>query len=93
MRSLNEIRSAVRAVAPLYAVKRAELFGSYANGTASEKSDVDLLVEFAESPVSLFDICGLQETLSEMLQLDVVESPLRADSDLAIEERVCVYGA
>ncbi len=95
MRSLNEIRSAVRAAAPLYSVKRAELFGSYANGTASEKSDVDLLVEFAESPVSLFDICGLQETLSEMLQLDVdvVESPLRADSDLAIERRLCVYGA
>ena len=71
MCSLDMICSAVRQAAGLYPVKRVELFGSYANGSAGADSDVDLLVEFTESPVSLLKICGLQETLSELLQLKV----------------------
>ena len=95
MRNLDEIRSAVEQASRLYPVKRVDLFGSYADGSANEGSDVDLLVEFAESPVSLLKICGLQDVLSELLQLDVdiVESPLAENSNLVIDRRVCVYGA
>lgn len=35
-----------------HGVKKAVLFGSYANGTATEKSDVDLLIDS--------DLCGLR---------------------------------
>lgn len=95
MCSLNDIRSAVEQASRLYPVKRVDLFGSYADGSANEGSDIDLLVEFTESPVSLLKICGLQDVLSELLRLDVdiVESPLAEDSDLIIDRRVCVYGA
>ena len=95
MCSLEQIHSAVRQAAQLYPLKRVDLFGSYAEGCARESSDVDLLVEFSETPVSLFKICGLQETLSELLELpvDVVEAPLRSDSELCAARKVCVYGA
>lgn len=95
MCDIGTIRRAVSQAASLYPVKRVDLFGSYANGSANEASDVDLLVEFSESPVSLLKIFGLQETLRELLQLDVdvVEAPLAADSELHVDRTVCVYGA
>jgi predicted nucleotidyltransferase len=89
------IRDIVKTAAMQYPVKRIDLFGSYADGTASEKSDVDFLVEFNESPVSLFEICGLQETLSSLLNtdVDVVKMPLRDNSELVINNRVCVFSS
>ena len=95
MCSIEMICNAVRQAANLYPVRRVDLFGSYADGSARVDSDVDLLVEFTESPVSLLKICGLQEMLSELLHLkvDVVESPLNRDSDIIIDKKVRVYGA
>ena len=54
MKSIEAIRNAVTQAAMDYPIKRVDLFGSYANGHAREDSDVDFLVEFSESPVSLF---------------------------------------
>lgn len=42
-----------------YGIKRISLFGSYANGTATAKSDVDLFIETDKS-LSLFDLSGLK---------------------------------
>jgi predicted nucleotidyltransferase len=50
MVSMNHIRQAVETVAPAFPIKKVELFGSYASGTAQEHSDADFLVEFNESP-------------------------------------------
>ena len=54
------------------------LFGSYANGSANADSDVDVLVEFGERPITLLHFCGFREELSEALSLpvDVVQYPL-----------------
>ncbi len=95
MTSIESIRSAVHQAAALYPVKRVELFGSYANGSAKEHSDADFLVEFNESPVSLLKLFGFQETLSELLHMDVdvVEIPLAANSDLKVERTVRMYGS
>lgn len=50
MMTKNEIVNKLRELKPLlakeYAVKEIGLFGSFANGDASENSDIDLLVEF-----------------------------------------------
>lgn len=43
--SIDELRRILLPVFVLYGVKRAILFGSYGNGCATEKSDVDLLVD------------------------------------------------
>jgi predicted nucleotidyltransferase len=42
------------------------LFGSYARGEADENSDIDLLVEFSETP-SLFQHVGIEQSFSETL--------------------------
>ena len=95
MKSIETIRRVVSEAALHYPVKRVDLFGSYANGLANENSDVDLLVEFSESPISLFKISGFQATVSELLQMevDIVEAPLSPDSMLTIDRTVCVYGS
>ena len=95
MQTLEMIQDAVHQAATEYPVKRVELFGSYANGTADAESDVDFLVEFAENPTSLVQICGLRETLSEILHLDVdiVKLPRKPDDGLIIERTVPMYGA
>ena len=95
MPTLEMIRQAVNQAALEYPVKRVELFGSYANGTADSESDVDFLVEFSENPTSLIHICGLRETLSELLNMDVdiIKLPLKTDDTLHIDRTVHMYGA
>ncbi len=95
MTTLTKIRQAVNAAASLYPVRRVELFGSYADGTADEQSDVDFLVEFAENPTSLIHICGFREALSDMLKLDVdiVKLPRKPDDGLTVNRTVKIYGA
>lgn len=95
MPTLDMIRQAVHTAAEQFPIKRVELFGSYANGTADESSDVDFLVEFSENPTSLLHICGFRETLSELLNLDVdiVKLPRKQDDGLTIDRTVRMYGA
>ena len=95
MTTLSQIRQAVNIAAAQYPVKRVELFGSYANGTADSESDVDFLVEFSENPTSLVHICGFRETLSELLKLDVdiVKLPRKPDDGLTVNRTVTLYGA
>ena len=95
MPTMEMIQRAVRTAAAQYPVKRVELFGSYADGTADEKSDVDFLVEFSENPTSLLHICGFRETLRELLDLDVdiVKLPRKPDDGLTIDRTVRMYGA
>lgn len=95
MPTLDMIQEAVHTAAAQYPIKRVELFGSYADGTADENSDVDFLVEFTENPTSLLHICGFRETLAELLKLDVdiVKLPRKPDDGLTIDRTVCIYGA
>ena len=93
MPTMNMIQQAANQAAAEYPVKRIELFGSYADGTADEESDVDFLVEFAENPTSLIHICGLRETLSELLKsdVDIVKLPRKPDDGLHINRTMCLY--
>ena len=47
MLSLSTIREAVKRIAPQYPIERVMLFGSYADGSATSESDIDLLVELS----------------------------------------------
>ena len=93
MPTFDMIQQAVNIAAAQYPVKRVELFGSYANGTADENSDVDFLVEFSENPTSLIHICGFREVLSELLNLDVdiVKLPRKPGDGLTIDRTVTLY--
>lgn len=47
-------------------VKKAAIFGSFARGDATKKSDVDLLVEF-KGKKSLFDLANLKIELEDSI--------------------------
>lgn len=70
MPDINEIKKIVAPIAYTYGVKRLYLFGSYAKGTADEKSDVDLLVEKGK-PMSLLKLSGMRQMVQEALNLSV----------------------
>ncbi len=53
-----------------YHVARLGVFGSVARDEQTEKSDVDMLVEF-NSPVGFFDFIKLENFLSEILKQKV----------------------
>lgn len=77
-------------------VKRACLFGSYAKGNETEKSDIDIYAEFFHKK-SLFELCGILYDLREALNKDVDffdEDELKLNPDLyenAKAEGICIY--
>jgi len=66
----QQVRSVLRASPVRASVRCVSLFGSYARGEESRDSDIDLLIEFS-SPVSLFEIVGLEQELTKRLHRKV----------------------
>ncbi len=61
-----------------FGVKHLELFGSYARGQATSKSDVDFLVEFKQGRGGYDDYVGLLELLQKVTgkKVDLVKRHL-----------------
>ena len=95
MLSLEQIKDGISIIATEYPIKKAELFGSYANGSNRPDSDVELLVEFTTPQVSLLTINSMRYRLEELLNVDVdvVHGPLPADSMIEVNRRISLYGA
>lgn len=68
----QELIVKIRPILKKHHIKKAELFGSYARGKATPKSDVDVLVELGK-PMG-FDFFGMAIELEEALgkKVDVV---------------------
>lgn len=79
-----------------YSVKKIALFGSYARDVASKNSDIDLLVDFKETP-DLLTFIELEEVLSKSLQKNVDLVPRRklkkAIKDQVLKEAIAVWNA
>lgn len=95
MLSIQEIIDNMTIVANEYPIKKAELFGSYANGKSTSDSDVDILMEFTTSRVSLLMINNIKYRLEDLLKrnVDVIHGPLSDDSMIEIDRRILIYGA
>lgn len=101
--TLDEIRDAVSSVAVEYnstapddaRIRSVSLFGSYAKGAADDNSDVDLLVSFSSSAVSLFTLARVLEAVESHLSVpvDLVQEPLPEDALLDVREQVLLYEA
>jgi len=65
---VEEIKSRLTPVFDANGVRSAVLFGSYAKGSATEKSDVDLLVD---SGLKGLDFVGLAEYIRNALEKEV----------------------
>lgn len=92
--SLDKIAQEAGGIAPKYHVKRMMLFGSYANGSANDDSDIDLLVEFDHKSVSLFVISRMKYDLEEKLKkpVDVIHAPLPKNSMIRAGKVISIYG-
>ncbi len=77
--TIEEIRRILRAHLPelrdRYGVKSLGLFGSYVRGEQRESSNLDVLVEFDDRPLTLFEFIELENYLSDLLgiKVDLVE--------------------
>jgi predicted nucleotidyltransferase len=70
---LADKKEQILALAAKYGASNVRVFGSVANGTADENSDIDFLVDM-EKGRSLFDLGGLLMDLQQLLnrKVDVV---------------------
>ena len=93
MLDIQKIKAGVQLAAQEYPIKKAELFGSYANGTNRPDSDVDLLLEFNTSRVSLLTLNAVKYRLEDILKtdVDVSHGPLTPDSMIVIDRKVPLY--
>ena len=71
--TLDELKSIVIPIAKQHRVTKMYLFGSYAKGTADEKSDIDIRID-SKNLRNLFALGGLYADLEEALNkpLDLV---------------------
>ncbi len=74
MRKLQEIKEKLKELKPAlqekYKISEIGIFGSYVRGEQKKRSDVDILVDFYESP-SLIEFIEIQHFLSEQLKVKV----------------------
>ncbi|MCC7201730.1 MAG: nucleotidyltransferase family protein [Nitrospirae bacterium] len=81
MKTLSEIRKILREhrdlLAEQYGVAIVGIFGSRVRGDAGRDSDLDLLVEILR-PISLLELVGAEQYLSEILEVKVDLVPKRS---------------
>jgi len=93
---VEEIKSRLTPVFDANGVRSAVLFGSYAKGSATEKSDVDLLVD---SGLKGLDLVGLTEYIRialddrevDVIDVEYVKKGSRIDNEVR-ETGVRIYG-
>lgn len=90
--TIQKIQTAVNTAAEEFPIKRVALFGSQANGTSTENSDVDLIIEFSQ-PVSLITIAEVTQYLEQLLHksVDVIHGPIRSSDLLEIDKEIEIY--
>ena len=80
MIKLEEIESFAKSVAEKFSPERIILFGSYANESAREDSDVDILVVMPHEGKASQQALSIRRNVTKRFPLDlVVQSPLEAE--------------
>ena len=94
MLTIEEIKKTIAEIAPKYNLTKVTLFGSRANGTAKDNSDIDLIVDFSV-PISLMDISALKIDLEETfgIGVDIITRRSLKGSLLEINKEVEIYAA
>lgn len=88
------IKEKVLLIAEEYPVKRIVLFGSRAEETNRENSDVDLIMEFFE-PISLLTLSDIKLRLEGLLglEVDIVHGPIRDGDLIEVGKEIELYAA
>lgn len=74
-RFIQTLRTHLPQLRECYGVRSLWVFGSYVHGEEDEASDLDLLVELDDRPLSLIKFIALERYLSDLLgvKVDLVE--------------------
>ena len=88
--SVKQIADIVRPIAEQHHLKAVYLFGSYARGTATEQSDIDLLIDTTGTSIkSLLGLaavyCDLEAALKKQVDLITISS-LEQSSSMVSQE-------
>lgn len=94
--SIEQIRELVSPVAKKHNIKSVFLFGSYARGTATEGSDIDLIIDTSGTEIkSLLHLAVIQDELETVFgkSIDLItqhslEQPPQIPSELSFRSRV-----
>ena len=92
--TIDNIRDIVHTIVQKYPISKVILFGSRAEGTNDENSDVDLAIEFY-APETLITLANLRYELEDALKLDVdvIHGPITNDDMIEIGKEVVLYAA
>ena len=92
----EQVVQAAEKAAIKFPLTKVSYFGSYADGRATEQSDLDVIVEFIDDNlITLLDVialkCNLEDELS--IKVDVLHAPLpeKAQKRLKIRKMVPAY--
>ncbi|KKQ22718.1 MAG: hypothetical protein A3G45_02500 [Candidatus Staskawiczbacteria bacterium RIFCSPLOWO2_12_FULL_37_15] len=69
--SIKEIKNKINPILKRNGVAKAAIFGSYARGDQTKKSDIDILIKYKHDDKSYFDLIGLQFELEKKLRKKV----------------------
>ena len=83
--NIETIKEAILKLVDQYPISKVILFGSRANGTNRENSDIDLIMEFS----------AIKLNLEEMLHLrvDVIHGPVKESDMIEIGKEIVLYAA
>ena len=70
MLTINEIKKTIAPLVKDHPVRRVILFGSYARGDATEKSDVDLIID-SGGAIDSWEFFGLIGDIAKKMHIDV----------------------
>lgn len=72
---LNDILSAIRKqkehLEKKFKIKEIGVFGSYVRGDQTSESDLDVLVNYSDDSIDIFDFLDLKEYLSTLMPMEV----------------------
>lgn len=70
-REFERLKPKIIEILKRHNVRRAGIFGSYARGEQTKKSDIDILIEVGDRRFSLLDLVGLEQELEKALRKEV----------------------
>ncbi len=93
MLTLTQIKDSITEVVNKYPVKKLSIFGSYADGSATEGSDLDMLIEFSSTEVSLFLLSEIKDEIQSKLnrEIDLIHAPIDEGALIKIDRVVDIY--
>ena len=78
---VKKLEAEAPAIRTQFGVKKIGIFGSFARGEQTKKSDVDVLVDFAEGYATLHNFVGLSDYLEALFRrkVDLLTEPSISD--------------